>query len=164
MYVVAPITTEPTLMAVSSIGATPATSSGSAWLKPRASARNAAYVGALSSTADSAPADQNSCHGSRSKSPGAAAARLKMMKEQPLVDFVFVDNAQTFDTLRTEWEAWSTVVAPGGVICLHDSRHWPEDSPAQSSVEYTRSVVLQDSRFTTIEEADSLTVLRRLPG
>lgn len=95
---------------------------------------------------------------------GAAAAGLEMMKEQPPVDFVFVDNAQTFETLKIEWEAWSPVVAPGGVICLHDSRHWPADSPAQSSVEYARAVVLEDSRFTTVEEVDSLTVMRRLPG
>ena len=95
---------------------------------------------------------------------GEAAAKLEMMREQPPPDFVFVDNAQTFETLRIEWEAWAPLVAPGGVICLHDTRPWPEGSTVQTSVEYAQAVVLQDSRFTTDEEVDSLIVLRRRPG
>ena len=96
--------------------------------------------------------------------PGEAAAKMEMMREQPPLDFVFVDNAQTFETLRIEWDAWAPLVAPGGVICLHDTRRWPAGSAAQTSVEYAQAVVLQDSRFTIVEEVDSLTVLRRLPG
>lgn len=95
---------------------------------------------------------------------GAAAAGMETMREQPQVDFVFVDNAQTFETLQIEWEAWAPHVAPGGVICLHDTRPWPRNLPIQSSVEYARAVVLKDLRFTTVDEVDSLTVLRRLPG
>ena len=98
------------------------------------------------------------------RTTGAAAARLETMGEQPPIDFVFVDNAQTYETLEAEWTAWSPVVGAGGVICLHDSRPWPEDQPVQSSVEYARTVVRNDPRFTTVDEVDSLTVLRRLPG
>src|SRR6187402_1903942 len=76
MYVVAPITTDPTLTAVKNTGATPATRSGPPWLRPRPSAVKAAYVGALSSTPDSAPEAQNNCQGSRNGRCGAAAARL----------------------------------------------------------------------------------------
>jgi predicted O-methyltransferase YrrM len=94
--------------------------------------------------------------------PGEAAAGTEMMRQQP-PDFVFVDNAQTFDSLRVEWEAWAPVVAPGGIIALHDTRPWPAGTPEQSSVGYARTVVRQDSRFTVVEEVDSLTVLRRLP-
>ena len=62
------------------------------------------------------------------------------------------------------WKAWSPVVGAGGVICLHDSRPWPQDQPVQSSVEYARTVVRNDARFAPVDEVDSLTVLRRLPG
>ena len=41
------------------------------------------------------------------------------------LDFVFVDNAQTYEDLRVEWEAWAPVIASGGVIALHDTRPWP---------------------------------------
>ena len=96
--------------------------------------------------------------------PGEAAARMETMREQPPVDFIFVDNAQTFETLRAEWEAWAPVVASGGVIALHDTRAWPEGTPEQTSVGYARTVVRKDARFCVVDEVDSLTVLRRLPG
>jgi predicted O-methyltransferase YrrM len=96
--------------------------------------------------------------------PGEVAARMEMMREQPPVDFIFVDNAQTFETLRAEWEAWAPVVGRGGVIALHDTRPWPEGTAEQTSVAYARTVVRTDPRFEIVEEVDSLTVLRRLPG
>lgn len=94
---------------------------------------------------------------------GQAAARMEMMREQPPIDFVFVDNAQTYDALRVEWEAWAPVVTSGGIIALHDTRPGPEGSPEQTSVAYARAVVLEDPRFATVDEVDTLTVLRRLP-
>jgi predicted O-methyltransferase YrrM len=93
---------------------------------------------------------------------GQEAARMEMMRDQP--DFIFVDNAQTYEDLRVEWEAWAPVIASGGVIALHDTRPWPDDAPLQTSVAYARAVVLEDPRFETVDEVDSLTVLRRLPG
>ena len=94
---------------------------------------------------------------------GEAAARMDMLREQP-IDFVFVDNAQTSETLRVEWEAWAPVVARGGVIALHDTRPGPPGQPEQTSEIYARDVVRRDARFTAVDEVDTLTVLRRLPG
>jgi predicted O-methyltransferase YrrM len=94
---------------------------------------------------------------------GEAAARMEMMREQPPIDFVFVDNAQTSDTLRAEWDAWASLVCSGGIIALHDTRPGPEGLD-QSSITYARAVVLRDARFTVVDEVDTLTVLRRLPA
>jgi predicted O-methyltransferase YrrM len=92
---------------------------------------------------------------------GDAAARMEMMREEP-PDFVFVDNAQTSEALRVEWEAWAPVVTRGGIIALHDTRPGPEGSPEQTSVAYARDVVVKDPRFTLVDEVDTLTVMRRL--
>ena len=44
------------------------------------------------------------------------------------------------------------------------SRHAAAVYPSKRASTYARAVVLKDSRFTTVDEVDSLTVLRRLPG
>ena len=91
---------------------------------------------------------------------GVAAASSAAIREAAPLDFVFVDAAQTYDTLRAQWEAWSPLIAPGGVIALHDTRPMLNE-PEQTSVRYAREVVARDSRFETIDGVDSLTVLRR---
>ena len=96
---------------------------------------------------------------------GEAAARMEMMRDQPPIDFVFVDNAQTYDHLRVEWEAWAPVVGRGGIIALHDTRPGPSGHGRRRPSEiYARDVVRKDARFTTVDEVDTLTVLQRLPG
>jgi predicted O-methyltransferase YrrM len=96
------------------------------------------------------------------RKPGAEAARSPEIQAGGALDFVFVDDAQTYEMLREEWEAWSPLVAPGGVIALHDSRPIPGDgSEEQTSVRYTREEVLKDPRFTVVEVVDSVTVLER---
>jgi predicted O-methyltransferase YrrM len=93
---------------------------------------------------------------------GADAARSPEVLEAVPLDFVFIDNAQTYDTLQVEWEAWAPNLSPGGVMALHDSRRVPDETAEQTSVRYAREVVLRDPRFEIVETADSLTVLRRL--
>lgn len=95
---------------------------------------------------------------------GEEAARSDIMRRQGPIDFVFIDNAQTYDTLRAEWEAWAPVVGTGGVIALHDSRPDPAGGLEQTSVAYARDVVRRDARYSVVDEVDSLTVLRRMAG
>jgi len=96
------------------------------------------------------------------RKPGVEAARSPEIKAGGPFDFVFVDDAQTYETLRVEWEAWSPLVGVGGIIALHDSRPIPGDgSEEQGSVRYTREVVLRDQRFEVLEVVDSVTVLER---
>lgn len=91
---------------------------------------------------------------------GASAARQLARSGAP-VDFVFVDNAQTYETLRVEWEAWSPVVTPGGIIALHDTLP-VASAPDQTSIAYARAVVRSDPRFSIVDEVETLTVLRRV--
>ena len=86
---------------------------------------------------------------------GADAATSPEILQSPL-DFVFIDNAQSFDTLKVEWEAWSPLVGLDGVIALHDSR-----ASDQGSVRFASDVVLADPRYQVVDTVDSLTVLKR---
>jgi hypothetical protein len=91
----------------------------------------------------------------------AAAASAQVRAFAPL-DFVFIDDAQTYEMLREEWEAWTPLLGAGGLIAVHDSRPLPGEAE-QTSVGYARDVIANDSRFATIDAVDSVTVLRRLP-
>jgi predicted O-methyltransferase YrrM len=77
-------------------------------------------------------------------------------------EFVFLDALHTYDGLREDWEAWSPLVANGGVIAIHDSRASPGGhSEDVGGVRFTNDVILVDPRFEVVETIDSLTVLRR---
>lgn len=90
---------------------------------------------------------------------GAAAAGTDEIRRAPF-DFVFIDDAQSYERLRTEWEAWSPLIAPGGIFALHDTQT-TAGVPEQTSERFAREVVLADDRFEVLETVDSLTVLRR---
>jgi predicted O-methyltransferase YrrM len=91
------------------------------------------------------------------KTTGVDAAR-----NHPPVDFVFIDGDHSVEGLLSDWNAWSALVEPGGVVALHDSRSTPERRIDDAgSVKVTTHVILRDSRFEQIEAVDSLTVLRR---
>jgi predicted O-methyltransferase YrrM len=81
------------------------------------------------------------------------------------VEFVFIDGDHSYDGLRSDWEGWSGLVAPGGSVALHDSR----SSPARriddaGSVRFASEVILADPRYEVADTIDSLTVLRRRPS
>lgn len=93
---------------------------------------------------------------------GEEAARRLAREGAPPVDFVFIDGEHSYDGLRRDWEAWSGLVAPGGVVALHDSCSSAErDIEDAGSVRYTREVIRLDARFEVAEVVDTLTVLRR---
>jgi predicted O-methyltransferase YrrM len=77
-------------------------------------------------------------------------------------EFVFLDALHTYDGLREDWTAWSPLVAPGGVIAIHDSRATPGGhSEEVGGVRFTNDVILHDPRFELTDVVDSLTVLLR---
>jgi len=93
---------------------------------------------------------------------GVDAARLYAASERPPVDFIFIDGDHSYDGLRGDWEAWSPLVAPGGVIALHDSRSSAErDIEGAGSVIFTRESILRDPRFRLVESVDTLTIMSR---
>ena len=92
----------------------------------------------------------------------AEAARDPRVREGGF-DFVFLDAQHTYEGLREEWEAWAPLVAPDGLVAIHDSRANPGGRIDDlGSVRYTTDVVLRDRRFAPAEAVDSLTVVRRV--
>jgi predicted O-methyltransferase YrrM len=78
------------------------------------------------------------------------------------VDFVFIDGDHSEEGLLADWQAWSSLVEPGGIVALHDScssRHRRIDDAG--SVKVTNEVILLDKRFQLVETVDTLTVLER---
>lgn len=88
----------------------------------------------------------------------AAAAEF----ERNQVALIFIDGDHSYEGLSADWFAWKRLVAPSGLVCLHDSRSTPvRDISSAGSVRATREIVLKDPDFELIEETDSLTVVRR---
>jgi predicted O-methyltransferase YrrM len=78
------------------------------------------------------------------------------------LEFIFIDGDHTYDGVAGDWNGWAGLIAPGGVIGLHDSRATPERPIHDSgSVRFTEEVVRRDPRYEVIDEVDSLTVVRR---
>lgn len=93
---------------------------------------------------------------------GADAAASQRIRDAGPFDFVFIDDAQTREMLEAEWNAWASLIAPGGIIAIHDSlQPGTETGPAQTSVNYARDAVFADRRFEILETVDSLSVLQR---
>ena len=96
------------------------------------------------------------------RTTGVAAAKDRRVADLG-VDYVFIDGDHSFDGLRGDWENWSPLVLPGGIICLHDSQPCPgRATEDMGSVRYTREVICQDQRFHVIEVTETVTVLERV--
>jgi len=94
---------------------------------------------------------------------GADAARTLADELRGKVEFAFVDGDHTYDGLAGDWNSWTPLIAPGGIVALHDSRP-TADRPIHDvgSVRFTAEVIRHDTRFILAEEVDSLTVLQRV--
>ncbi len=93
---------------------------------------------------------------------GAEAAAWYAHAGEPPVDFIFVDGDHTFEGLRADWLGWRELVAPGGLVALHDSRSTPNRLIDEAgSLRYTRDVILRDPDFRVVRTLDTLTVVER---
>ncbi len=96
---------------------------------------------------------------------GVAAAAAYRAAGEPPLDLVFIDADHTYEAVVADWTAWSSLVAPGGVVCLHDSRSsTTRNIDDAGSVAATRDVVLLDRRFEPADAVETLTVVRRRPS
>jgi predicted O-methyltransferase YrrM len=78
------------------------------------------------------------------------------------VEFIFIDGDHSEEGLLGDWNAWSGLVEPGGIVALHDSRSSTDRCIDDAgSVKVTNDVILRDPRFDLVETVDSLTVVRR---
>ena len=95
---------------------------------------------------------------------GAEAAREYAQAGGKRVDFVFIDGVHTYAGLKEDWEAWNPLVAPQGIVALHDSRSSSERFIEDAgSVIFTREVIMCDPRFEVVETVDTLTILQKRP-
>jgi predicted O-methyltransferase YrrM len=96
---------------------------------------------------------------------GAEAGQLHARTNEPPVDFVYLDADNTYEARKSDWDAWSGRLVPGGVVLLHASQSSPTyNIDHAGSVKHTREVALRDPRFTAEETVENLVILRRSRG
>jgi predicted O-methyltransferase YrrM len=93
---------------------------------------------------------------------GEEAARFVKDNGRGPIDFVFIDGDHSYEGLKVDWDGWSPLMAPGGIVALHDSRTAP-DAPIDDagSVRFFNEIIAADPRFEIIDTIRTLTVLRR---
>lgn len=79
------------------------------------------------------------------------------------LDFVFIDGDHSYEGLATDWAVVAQRVAPGGIVCLHDTTI-PAAEPERQhgSVRYFEEVIRADPRFRHVETIHCMNVLQRL--
>lgn len=87
---------------------------------------------------------------------GADAVRDARLQGRP-VDFLFIDGDHSYEGLRSDWEAWRPMIAPSGIVALHDTRgnHF-------GCQKYMEDVILPDPDFGIVAEVDRLTIFQRI--
>jgi len=80
-------------------------------------------------------------------------------------DLVFVDGDHSEQGVRTDWELWSPLVAPGGVMLFHDARLGRPDGvglPGPTAV--VEDEVRTAPGWEVLEEVDAAVAMRRVGG
>lgn len=75
-------------------------------------------------------------------------------------DFVFVDADHSIEGLTENWEAWAPLVAPNGLLALHETGVAGGLS-AHGHRRFCDTVAREDKRFEMIDAVEHLLVLRR---
>jgi predicted O-methyltransferase YrrM len=80
-----------------------------------------------------------------------------------LCDFVFIDGDHSEEGCRLDWDLWHPLVAPGGLLVLHDARMGGPDGAGLPGPTAVADAVLRPppAGWTIHEEIDSLVVARR---
>ena len=60
------------------------------------------------------------------RTTGQAAAAQYEREQSEQVALIFIDGDHSYEGLTGDWFAWKPLIAPGGLVCLHDSRSTPE--------------------------------------
>ena len=90
------------------------------------------------------------------RTTGELAAQIYRSEGAPPTGLVFIDGDHSYEALAGDWSAWSSLVAKGGVVCLHDSRSTPERQIDDAgSVIATERIVKRDPAFEVVEEGQS---------
>lgn len=83
-------------------------------------------------------------------------------------DLVFIDGDHTYTAVLRDWQDWSRMVQPGGLVALHDSRMFPGGRPTADwgPVRLANEIVAGEhcaagSVFDLVDAVDSITVFMR---
>jgi predicted O-methyltransferase YrrM len=95
------------------------------------------------------------------KKTGTAAAEQLARESIDPIDFIFIDGDHSWAGIEGDWNGWSKLLASNGIASLHDSRSYVGRQVTLDSAKYMSKVIRHDAHFDVIEEADSITVLRR---
>jgi hypothetical protein len=88
------------------------------------------------------------------RATGGTAALDPRVAAAPF-DFVFIDSDHSFEGLQTDWNAWAPLASD--VIALHDV----VGAPGDGSVRFAREHIFTDARFSLLETAGCLAILKR---
>lgn len=91
------------------------------------------------------------------RTTGAEAALTPVVRGLAPFDFVFIDGDHSRAGLEANWGAWSPLVAPGGVIAIHDTTEG-------EGLRFVREVIDPDPAFTCFDTADVTSFFRRAPS
>ncbi len=89
---------------------------------------------------------------------------VTMERQIPMnLDFVFIDGDHSYQGLATDWAIVAPRVAPGGMVCLHDTTI-PAAEPHRQhgSVDYFEEAIRADARFRHVETIHCMHVMQRL--
>ena len=89
---------------------------------------------------------------------GADAARHPDLGADGGLDFAFLDGDHSWEGIRGDWEGFRPLLAPGGILALHDS---DGASAGSGAARFTAEVIRRDAGFRVLEVVDTLTVLER---
>jgi predicted O-methyltransferase YrrM len=80
------------------------------------------------------------------------------------IDFLFIDADHSYERARDDWEQWTPHVRIGGCVALHDSAVFAGGwtSNGTGPVRLVGEIRTGEPSFTMIDQADSLTILRRI--
>jgi predicted O-methyltransferase YrrM len=93
----------------------------------------------------------------------AFSADVARAWQEGFCDFIFVDGDHSEQGCRLDWDLWHPLVAPGGLLALHDARLGAADGRGLPGPTAVADAVLRPPPrgWSVHEEIDSLVVARR---
>jgi glycosyltransferase involved in cell wall biosynthesis/GT2 family glycosyltransferase/predicted O-methyltransferase YrrM len=80
------------------------------------------------------------------------------------ISFLMIDADHSYERAASDWRNWAPFVKPGGHVALHDSVAFPggwADEARSGPVRLLQEIRQGDPGWTLVDQADSLSVLRR---
>jgi predicted O-methyltransferase YrrM len=96
-------------------------------------------------------------------------AYWKLMQQWPwgeVITLLFIDGDHRYESVKLDYDAWTTLVKRGGIIILHDSRKipgTPDNVYSRGHVGPTRLAdeLRSSTEVTLVEECGSMTIWRK---